>query len=356
MCNKGGDAPTPDPLIGQAARLNAETAKEALAWYKDLYTNELAPMQKEQQELARNLIDKYIASMDKQSQFADEQKAYYDQTFKPIEQQMARDAMDYDSQANIDRRSGIAAANVAQQFSNAAQENARTLSRYGLNPNSSAFAATNERLMREKALQTAGAQTGAAFDTMDRGIALRAGAANFGRNMPNTAATYYGNSNNAGGQAMGTSGAAMDGVRANANTMGQGYQNFFQGNTSAGNLMLGDFQGRMQGYEADQRAQGAMWQGIGSMVGLAGGSFMGTPMGKRLFAADGGEIHEGAGGVRGPGGPVDDKIPAMLSNGEYVLPADTVKRIGVKKLDKLVAETHTPAAIQRRKAGLKRKK
>jgi hypothetical protein len=62
----------------------------------------------------------------------------------------------------------------------------------------------------------------------------------------------------------------------------------------------------------------------------------------------GGHIAMAAGGpVRGPGGPVDDKVPAMLSAGEYVLPADTVKAVGVKKLDALKAHTHTPAEVQR---------
>lgn len=50
-----------------------------------------------------------------------------------------------------------------------------------------------------------------------------------------------------------------------------------------------------------------------------------------------------AGGpVKGPGGPTDDKIPAMLSNGEYVLPADTVQAVGKERLDALRAKTHTP--------------
>jgi tape measure domain-containing protein len=39
--------------------------------------------------------------------------------------------------------------------------------------------------------------------------------------------------------------------------------------------------------------------------------------------------------VRGAGGPRDDRIPAMLSNGEYVLPANTVAAIGVPTLDRL---------------------
>lgn len=52
-----------------------------------------------------------------------------------------------------------------------------------------------------------------------------------------------------------------------------------------------------------------------------------------LGMASGGEVD-------GPGGPRDDKIPAMLSDGEYVLPADTVKKVGVENLDKLRMATH----------------
>lgn len=79
----------------------------------------------------------------------------------------------------------------------------------------------------------------------------------------------------------------------------------------------------------------------------------------RIFSADGGDATRNAkkrGLVRGPGGPVDDMIPAMLSDGEYVLPADTVKAIGKKKLDKVVKKTHTPAAIQRKRGMSKGKK
>lgn len=75
--------------------------------------------------------------------------------------------------------------------------------------------------------------------------------------------------------------------------------------------------------------------------------------GKPVKKANGGKVHRGKGKVKGPGGPVDDKIPAMLSNGEYVLPADTVSKVGIKNLDKLVKTTHVPAE-QQRKYGLRR--
>ena len=48
------------------------------------------------------------------------------------------------------------------------------------------------------------------------------------------------------------------------------------------------------------------------------------------------------GRVRGPGGPTEDKVgPVMLSDTEYVLPADTADAIGRDNLDAIRAATHT---------------
>lgn len=49
------------------------------------------------------------------------------------------------------------------------------------------------------------------------------------------------------------------------------------------------------------------------------------------------------GHVKCPGAETSDSIPALLSDGEYVLPADTVRAIGVKALDRLKNATHTPS-------------
>ena len=44
------------------------------------------------------------------------------------------------------------------------------------------------------------------------------------------------------------------------------------------------------------------------------------------------------GPVRGPGTATSDSIPALLSNGEYVLNAEATKMIGVKTLDRVNRE------------------
>lgn len=74
---------------------------------------------------------------------------------------------------------------------------------------------------------------------------------------------------------------------------------------------------------------------------------MGLPIMTSVGYASGGE-------VKGPGGPTDDKVgPVMLSDGEYVLPADTVRAVGKENLDKLKDATHTPVSVKQRR-GLRR--
>jgi hypothetical protein len=184
----------------------------------------------------------------------------------------------------------------------------------------------------------------------DKGTALMYDAAGLGRNLATNASTAYG----VGLQA---AQGARQGTKVPGQIMGQRFQGAVNANNgaiggygTAGNIYGQEFNARMQGYNAQQEAQGALWKGIGGAVGMIGGKFFadgGEARSRGLRMADG--THVGPGPVRGPGGPVDDKIPAMLSNGEYVIPADTVQKIGKGKLDKLVDATHTPAAVQRQR-------
>lgn len=57
---------------------------------------------------------------------------------------------------------------------------------------------------------------------------------------------------------------------------------------------------------------------------------------KQQRMADGGR-------VRGPGTGTSDSIDAKLSDGEFVMPADTVRKVGVRRLQDLVDMTHTPS-------------
>jgi hypothetical protein len=60
------------------------------------------------------------------------------------------------------------------------------------------------------------------------------------------------------------------------------------------------------------------------------------------------------GQIKGPGTGVSDSIPAQsasgpikVANGEYIVPADVVNKLGVGYFDSLLDKFHTPAAVQR---------
>ena len=59
-------------------------------------------------------------------------------------------------------------------------------------------------------------------------------------------------------------------------------------------------------------------------------------------AAEGGRVHGPSDGTG-----IDDQVPAQLSAGEYVIPADVVRKLGTLHFDKLLDKHHVPADMQR---------
>lgn len=267
MCS---DAPDTSGM-NAAAQANADIAREALAFYKGIYASDIRPAQEKQQALADRLVADYLDTSATQKQFATDQNAYYKETFQPVERQMVRDAMEYDSDANVKRVSGEAAANVNQQFSNARGQSARLAGRYGLV--STAFSGPQGAAERAQALGAAGAATGAATAVRDKGIALRAGASNFGRNMPNTASNYYSGSNASSGAAFGTGQQAMNNIGQNAAIVGQGFNTAISGNNSAGSM-----------YGQVAQIQGKD-NGLMGVLGSVAGQFAGSQAGSAAIAS-----------------------------------------------------------------------
>lgn len=370
------------------AQLQYDLGQDTLAFNKQYYNEVVRPAADEDLAFRKRMLPKLETAFDKQEAFADQQRQDYLDNWRPLEQQVRQDAMGYDSAENVNRRMGIAAANVNQQFSNAAGQSARLLGRYGINPNSSAFARTNANLVNQQALASAGMQTGAAFETMDRGIALRAGAANFGRNMPNTAASFGQLGNQTAGAGSSTSQAGVNTAIAGGNFMNSGYSAAGNILNSAGNMSLGV--ARNYANEAGMTAQGIgqLFGGVGMGLGMwgrggfklpsfggSGGYGGGLPSGlipSGVEMADGGHVGDAmdmqeasmaaanagpagawtlppaqrmadggvpaqGGIVRGPGGPRDDMVPAMLSRNEFVFNEGAVRHFGIDKLNKMNA-------------------
>lgn len=338
------------------AQLQYDLGKETLDFQKQYYKDTLQPLQERDMALREQLQGELLPSLKQQREQSAEQYKYYKENYQPIEKQVASDAMGYDSNENVDRRMGIAAAAVNQQFSNAQQQGARALARYGINPNSSAFARENAKLMNNQALATAGAQTGAAFDTLDKAIGLRAGAANFGRNMPNSSATFGQVANQTAGVSGGISTGGVGAGTAVMSPTLQASQIASGAFNSGGNLSNDSFRNNMNMFNSQMQGTAGLFTGIGNFASSKLGQSALSNFGTRLGAAwdtsgfapgggfgtgndfgnvDYGQYFADGGRVEGPGGPRDDAVPAMLSRGEFVLNEGAVKHFGLAKLHKM---------------------
>lgn len=361
----GGDAPDPNPgMLASAqssvevAQLQKQTADDYLNFMKEQYA-ELKP-------LAEQISKAMVANQTQQAEItrenrerANEYADYERTTYRPLEQALVKDAQEYDTEGKREQIASRAMADVATAYQNQRQQALDQMAKFGINPNSNRFAAINASLSRAEALDSAGAANNSRLQAEQLGYARKLDAASLGRNLASNATAAYGTAINAGNASVASGSSALSTAAAPGSAMGGAYatrSNILGGATgaygTAGNIYGQEFNARMSGYQANQQAVGAVYGGIGNIAGRYAGSPGGSAAITALFAADGGKVHRGKGAVRGPGGPVDDKVPAMLSNGEYVLPADTTAAIGKDKLDKLVAQTHTPAAVQRRRSAL----
>jgi hypothetical protein len=352
----GGDSP-PDTNPGQIA--SAEAAKEVGQMQKDT-AMEYLNFSKEQYADFKDDLKEISAAQKKimadTAKRAEEYAAYERETFRPLEKRLVAEAEGYDTAAKREELASQGMADVASAYQVQRQQALDTMAKYGINPNSARFAAINAQLGQGEAAARAGVATKSRIAAEEMGRARLYDAAALGRGLASNATAAAGTASQVGTAASGS-------YMAPAEYMGKAYGQTGQmlGGASssfgtAGNIYGQEFNARMQGYTAQQAGKSDMMGALGGIAGMYAGSPGGSQAIAGFFKADGGSVKRlGRGGkVTGPGGPVDDKIPAMLSDGEYVIPADTVKAIGVKKLDKLVKATHTPAAVQKRRALNKR--
>ena len=346
----GSDAPDPNP--GQIAaaesatevgKMQKETAMEYLNFSKQQY----ADFKDDLKEIAT--AQKQI--MADSAKRAEEYATYERETFRPLEKRLVSEAEGYDTEAKREQMASQGMADVAQAYETQRQQALDTLAKYGVNPNSARFAAINAQLSQGEAGARAGVATKSRIAAEEMGRARLYDAAALGRGLASNASAAAGLATSAGTAAGGTYMAPAEYMGKSYGQAGTMLGGATQSYGTAGNIYGQEFSARMQGYNAEQQAKSDLFGGLGQIAGGFAGSPTGSAAIMTMFADGGSAKRLGRRGkVSGPGGPVDDKIPAMLSDGEYVLPADTVKAIGVKKLDKMVKQTHTPAAVQKRKA------
>lgn len=343
---KGGSkAPAPDPQIGEAALKQAQLGEDWLAFakeqfavgndrqigiddlskrvtdaqlaaqdqairwaeqdrniqqgYRDKYDawaeEDRATGQKtkaELEQLGKDAIaggqryqEEFSSQAEKQFALAKEQQDRYRNTFQPVENRLASDAMTWDSEERQAEMAAQAKANVLANASSAQQQSNRQMASMGVDPRSGRFSGATRAGNLNTALAAAGAQNQARDAVRQQGIALRGQAAAIGQNV-----AQMGNQANAVGmQATGAAhtasqsgmsqalqaknmGLAASGIGNTAAQLGMGNQGGgYQGlglGVSAGSSALGSQLGANSAFQQNNSIMGQGFQG--GMQGYAG--------------------------------------------------------------------------------------
>lgn len=256
----------------KSAELAAQAANNQLAFSREQY-DFLKPYIQNQLETGQSVAAQQQTDAAKASDRADQQWEQYQTTFQPIEEQMAKEAMDYGSAADQERAAGQAATDVSQQFQSQRAAAQRQLTSMGVKPNAGTFMSANREMDASEAAARASAMTGTRQAVKDKGVSLRAGAAAFGRNQTNTAGQQLGLSTGSGSAATQSSGAGVGSTMAAGSQVAGGYgaQIGAANSSIQANLGLGGLQNAAYGNQAQM--YGSQMAGLGQLVGTAAGFY-----------------------------------------------------------------------------------
>lgn len=326
--------------------MNQQTAREQLDWARE--------QDALNRDLLQQVLDVQLPAMREQFATAQADRARYEEFFRPFEDAWAKEAADYDTPERRERERASAIADVNTQFDASRRNALQRLESYGVDPSTTRNAALDIGVRTAQAAQQAQAATGATRRVEDIGRALKSDVINMGRGALSNAAGFYGQAVGAGsaaqGNALNTTASGANAVQSSLGFSGQALQGYNQ----SANIQNSGFQNQMQSWQASQDQTMGMIQGVGSLAGMFmadGGEVEGQPTGAIPAAQRQGipQPYMGDGDVEGPGdgSGVDDRVPAMLSDGEFVIPADVVRKKGEEFFEKLIEKYHTPAAQQR---------
>lgn len=249
---KGGGGSSPDPQIGAAALKQAETGQQWLDFAKDQFAigntrqesvdklaNEVSKLQLNAQKqsnqwaaedrgVSTQLRDKYEQWADEdralgrqtkaeldayakesiatgnrygdqfdgvtkdQYGFAKEQQGRYRDTFQPIEDKLASDAMGWDSDARLASEAAKAKADVVGNAASQRAASQRSMASMGIDPRSGRYAGVERATDLQTALASAGAQNAARDTVRMQAQDMRNNAANIGQRVNANANTATG--------------------------------------------------------------------------------------------------------------------------------------------------------------------
>jgi hypothetical protein len=339
------DPPDPPDLSGaiesseEIARMSQQTAQEQLTWAREQDTMN--------RETLNRVLDIQLPAMQASADAAIRDRQRYETKFQPLEDNLIEEFQSYDTPEKQIAERGKAIADVNTAFDSQRRNALQRLESYGVDPSQTRNAALDIGVRTQQAAAQAAAATNAGRNVEATGRALRADAINIGKGLPSQVAQSYGTALQAGQGAVGGS-VATTGAGAGAATSSQGFTGqALQGYNQSAGIQGQQFGAQMQNWQAGQDQKMGYINAAAGIAGMAiadGGKI--PPKQAIPFMRDGMIPDMGM----GDGSGIDDTVPAMVSEGEFVIPADVVKKKGLEFFEKLLEKYHTPAAEQRQAA------
>lgn len=261
----GGGSSSPDPQVGKAALMSAKTGEDWLNFSREAYADSQV-RQDVTDKLSNEVTTQQLDDMRKASTRSDAEWDRYNNLFKPVEDRMVSDALNYDTPEAQAKAAAEAKADVMSNSWQSQAQNQRQMASMGIDPRSGRYAGVDRASDLSTALAAAGAQNGAREQVKATGMALREGVANFGKGSTSTAAQQVGLGLQAGNSATGNQLATDASSRANTSIMSQGFQGAQNGYNSQASILSQQRQQNIGVKQGDQQANGAAVTGI---VGLA---------------------------------------------------------------------------------------
>ncbi len=267
----GGYSPKPDPAIGQAALLEAQTGKEYLNFAKEQFA--VANARQEKQDAIANEVTQDQLSASRQSrQWATEDRNRYQSTFVPLQNEFIDMAKGWDSKQRQDKLASEAKADVLNNAAQQRQSSQRQMAALGVNPTSGRFAGIERAGEMATSLAAAGAENTSRNQVRKEAVAMKADAINMGNGLSVNPATSLGLSSSTGAAAYGTTSANNGQAAANTNIVAGGYQTYMQGLNSQANILNQQYSNQLNAWSAQQQANSAntsgLFGGLGSAVGM----------------------------------------------------------------------------------------
>lgn len=264
----GGGGSEADPQVGQAALMQAKTGEDWLDFSKTAYADSQA-RQVISDKLNNDVTSQQLSDMRKASGRSDSEWDRYNNLFKPVEDRMVSDALNYDTPEAQAKAAAEAKADVMNNAAQSQQQNSRQMASMGIDPRSGRYAGIDRSNDLSTALASAGAQNAAREGVKATGMALREGVANFGRGSTATAAQQVGLGTNSGNSAVSNQLQGDNSSRANTNIMAQGFQGAQAGYAGQANTLTAQRQQNLNAQNMDNQGNASAMQGIAGLATAA---------------------------------------------------------------------------------------